>query len=111
MSEEIAIGIIGILFIFILAICPAKAQEKDYFYWEIGIGKNGNIIGASTPWNDAGGIGCSLGFGYVDQYTPRLQGKWHIIHHSQCDKGTPFTDDKESTLDHFGFSLIFRLGD
>jgi len=91
---------------FLSAFTPANA---DYLFINIGAGDNGNITGASIPWDDANGIGCTLTVGYRRSIFKNLDLGARWLHVSQCDQGPPFNDNPESSLDHIGVFLEYRI--
>ena len=95
--------------VIILLIALSGTAQADYLSIQIGAGKNTNLTGASIPWDDAGGVGCSLNVRYTYPLTKRLflGGQW--FHLSQCDKGPPFNDTDESSVDHLGIFLEYRI--
>jgi hypothetical protein len=94
---------------------PAVAETaKDRFiksivdsetYFEIGAGKNGNLTACSICWNDGGGIGA-----YIS-----IRNEWdngffiQLTHFSQYNVGEPFNFEPESTLDHVGAGMRWRI--
>jgi hypothetical protein len=98
-----------LVFLLVMAVWSPEAEAKTYWYVSIGMGSNTNATGASIEWDDAGGIGCTLGAGKVWE----LSNNWDVAarweHISQCDKGPPFDDVSESSVDHFGLQLIKRF--
>ena len=83
--------------------------SADYVFINIGAGNNTNLTGASIPWDDAGGIGCSVNLGYAYEFTHNLHIGAQWYHVSQCDQGAPFNDNDESSLDALRRFLEYRF--
>lgn len=85
---------------------PAYAC-KDHWFVEIGAGENGRIVG-NDSWNDGGGTGAKLNVGYQWELSPQVATTFNITHLSQWEIGKPFNKKDEDTVDHVGFSIIWR---
>ena len=71
----------------------------------LGAGWNGNLTGASIPWNDGGGIGGYGQLAYEHELSDTSSLIAHWTHISQWDVGKPFNDDSESSVDHLGVAI------
>ena len=89
-----------------LLLAPTIALAGPYI--EVGIGTNTNLTGCSICWDDAGGVGTLLGAGYKWRTTKHLTTTLHWTHLSQVDKGIPFNDAVESSVDHIGVKLTYE---
>jgi hypothetical protein len=89
----------------LLLLLPMTALADSNTYFEIGAGNNTNITPNNTPWNDGGGVGAY--FSLRNQWDNGLFIQWS--HYSQYDVGAPFNYDPESSLDHFGIGMRFKL--
>lgn len=85
---------------------PASA---DYWFIGIGVGDNSNATGCSVCWEDQDGLGGVLVVGREWTLAPELAVRAHWLHLSQYDVGPPFNDKDESSVDHFGIYLEYRL--
>lgn len=108
-----------IITLFLLLLLTTNVNAESYYYIGIGLGNNTNLTGASIEWEDGGGIGGILTAGYVTQLNDinmfksvsdciYLTGQW--FHASQLDKGPPFDNTDESSLDHLGVMVSYRFG-
>lgn len=95
----------------ILLLLSVSTVSADYLFINIGAGNNTNLTGASIPWDDAGGVGCAFTLGYVTPVkgSKNLHFGTRWLHISQCDQGAPFNDNPESSVDHIGIFLEYRI--
>lgn len=92
------------LIILILLLFSGSTFACDGFHVEIGAGKNGNFTGSSVPWDDGGGVAAYFGLRYYGKL-----GVCQYSHYSQWEVGPPFNDAVESSLDHIGCALTFKI--
>ena len=88
----------------------ASFQTQADVFVILGVGNNTSINGGSIPWEDAGGVGAVFELNYRERYKNtnfNYGARW--LHVSQYDKGPPFNDINESTLDHFGVYIEYKL--
>ena len=78
-------------------------------YLEVGAGKNSSPGTVLYDWYDSGGIGCSIELRQEVPVHDRVAFALRYLHVSHCDVGPPFNDKPESTLDHVGATLRFRI--
>ena len=80
-------------------------------YAELGAGYNTALENNRRPWDNADAVGF---YGSVRQEwrgTERLTPFCQYSHYSQWLEGPPFNNRAESSLDHFGCALRYRIGD
>lgn len=95
-----------IMFIAISLFTVHQAHAiEDYFYVRGGLGQNfmfnENFV---NMWNDGGGIGGTVGAGYVRRLSGDLYGSFSYNHYSQ--PGVPSCC--ETTTDHVYFGIEYR---
>jgi hypothetical protein len=88
-----------------LALFAGSVVAESKTYFEIGAGKNGNLLSCSKCWNDGGGVGAYIA----------IRNEWsnglfiQAAHYSQYDVGPPFNKEKESTFEHIGVGMRWRI--
>lgn len=78
-------------------------------YAEIGAGKNKSFNNSAMPWEDAGDIAFIGELGVEWEHSGHTQTNCKYLHVSQWFAGPPFNNEKESSLDHFGCAIKFRM--
>lgn len=81
-------------------------------YVELGAGKNYSFSHDSdseNKWQSGGGVAAYISARQEYQVSPRVTGFAQFTHISQWDQGWPVNDHAESTVDHFGVGLKFRI--
>ena len=81
----------------------AGYNPDSYVSTSFGMGKN-----MGNDWNDAGVEGTFLQIAYTKRLKGNLFGALHWTHLSQLRAGSPFNNDAESHVDHFGIKLEGR---
>lgn len=90
----------------------AQADEFAGTYLTVGVGNNTNFTGASIPWHDADATGAYFNLAYIgDKKSYLLNGRPVVqwMHLSQIESGPPFNEDRESSVDHLGLAVTWRL--
>lgn len=98
-------------FIAAFAYGYAHAADDEYCYVGFGLGKNQSLTGSYQPWDDGGGTGTTLYVGCAWTMDPD-RNWWYGMayrHYSQIDVGPPWDREGESTLDHIGLWLEYRI--
>lgn len=99
----------GLLMLWLLMGCSALPGKT---YAEIGIGYNGSLFAESEAhkWDNAGSPGF---YGSLRQEFPLDRDRFSTFvqytHYSQWLAGPPFNDDAESSLDHIGVGVRWRI--
>lgn len=80
-------------------------------YVELGAGHNDSLFqgSESLKWNNAGTVGFYGSLRQEWQAGYRTRGFCQYSHYSQWLAGPPFNDKAESSLDHVGCGVRFRL--
>lgn len=88
-------------YIVMYLLLTGSAQAGPYF----GIGMGKNDIFNKNDWEGREDIGCmlELGWEWNPQHGVRLE--LGMDHYSQCDRGVPFDDRTEDTLDGAYFKV------
>jgi hypothetical protein len=94
----------------VLLIVAGSVQAGEVHpYAELGAGYNTSIANTGAwQWDNAGGVGFygEIGAEFdtpIDNVTVLV----HYVHISQWDKGPPFNDTGESSVDHFGAAVRY----
>jgi hypothetical protein len=90
------------------ALILSTSASADVFL-EIGAGQNNNLTGCSICWDNGGGTGAYFALRYEEQITESITGFAQYSHYSQYEIGVPFNNKPESSLDHIGVGLRFRI--
>ncbi len=93
--------VMGVVFI-MYSMSTIQAGETSI---TIGAGWNGNLTGASVPWNDGGGVAGYLQLAHEWEVGTNASIVAHWTHLSQINVGKPFNDDIESSVDHLGVAM------
>lgn len=80
-------------------------------YAEVGGGKNMSFTNNTHEWNDGGGTAFYGALRYERPITERIEFVGQYSHFSQWEVGPPFDNTAESSLDHVGVALRFKLHD
>tara|TARA_R110000851_G_C13000138_1_gene558219 strand:- start:580 stop:870 length:291 start_codon:yes stop_codon:yes gene_type:complete len=89
----------------VLALFAGPVAAESETYLEIGAGKNGNLLSCSICWHDGGGVAA-----YISIRNQWSNGLFiHLTHFSQYDVGPPFNQRAESTIDHLGIGMRWRV--
>lgn len=95
------------LLVVCLAILISGCSGNTFF--ELGAGWNESFSSETYEWENADSPAF---YGAIRQewdITEKTAGLCQYAHHSQWFAGPPFNDDSESSLDHLGCALRFRL--
>ena len=92
--------LIGLL----LLLTTTVSYSANYYYAEIGVGKNFNLSGCPDCWEDQGELGALLGAGNRWDY-PNYYIDAGLTHLSQYLAGPPVDSRKESSVDHIGIKI------
>lgn len=113
MNQQIKIILYTVLFfaLYLFAIGDIRADDSSGLFITIGAGTNTQLFGGET-WNDADSTGAFLSASY--HWNPQawlLGGRpfVHLTHLSQFESGPPFNDEIESSVDHIGIAVSWRV--
>ena len=99
--------------ILILALASGCATVPGQTYMEVGVGHNDSYFNENNRWqqDDGPGFYGSIRQEFQSKRHERISGFLQYSHYSQWFAGPPFNDEAESSLDHLGAGLRFRVGD
>ncbi len=99
------------IIIAVMLLALSAVAQADDLSFEIGAGHNFSLANSNpdTRWKNAD----SLGFYGSLRYSRPLSERYTFVvqysHYSQWSEGPPFNDAAESSLDHLGVAIRFRL--
>lgn len=103
--------ILAFLVMVALAAGIERANAGDW-YAELGAGYSGSFFAADPmyEWESGGSPGFYGSIRYETMLVPNQLGVvLHYTHHSNWFTGPPFNDNVESSLDHIGIAVRWRL--
>jgi len=107
MKQIALLALLAVFMMWHISDCHAS-PDYQYTYATIGMGKNGNLTGCSTCWDDAGELGTIIGAGHMWVWKQHEIGivYWHD---SQLMAGKPFNDKDESQVDFYGVQYRYII--
>lgn len=95
--------------LFIMMTSSPVVAVADNPFVEIGAGKNYSFTNQSHPWDDGNGIAFYGRIGYSWELSDHVDVEVHYTHISQWFVGSPFNNDGESSVDHFGAAVRYNF--
>ncbi len=93
----------------IALIVLSGCAHDQAVYAELGAGKNMSVTNRVHEWEDSGGVGFYGALRYERPINEQFTFVGQYAHYSQWDVGPPWNNLPESSLDHVGVALRFKL--
>ena len=89
--------------------CAQLESIPGETYLEVGAGKNSSRGTEWYGWHDGGGVGFYGSLRHEIPVHERVDLVLQYSHYSQWNVGPPFNDTAESSLDHIGGAVRFKV--